>query len=226
MKIELHNKYLSRPRYNRYLIATENNKGRAQKLYLANIRLAQAFHPILSQFEVVLRNSINTILSAHFADTDWIINQKTGFMRHHSLSSSHFFLRNCIIKSENKLNRRTIPITSGKIVSDQSFGFWLSFFLSHHYSLIEGQPIHIFVNKPLNENRSSIYHKLNEIKSFRNRLNHCEPLCFSGHHIDCSDALNIRTKLYSLIEWIEPKLIPFFENIDNIKNKTTQILKI
>ena len=77
MKIELHNKYLSRPRYNRYLIATENNNGRAQKLYLANIRLAQAFHPILSQFEVVLRNSINTILSAHFADTDWIINQKT-----------------------------------------------------------------------------------------------------------------------------------------------------
>jgi hypothetical protein len=54
MKIELRGKYLSRPRYNRYLKATANNKDRAKRLYNANIRLAQAFHPLLSQFEVVL----------------------------------------------------------------------------------------------------------------------------------------------------------------------------
>lgn len=144
MRIELRNKYFSRPRYNRYLTATGNSTERAKMLYNANIRLAQAFHPILSQFEVVLRNSLNIILSTHFADQDWIINQKTGFMRDSSLRTSHYFLRSCVQKTENKLTRRTIPITSGKIISDQTFGFWLSFFLSHHYSLIGGQPIHIF----------------------------------------------------------------------------------
>jgi hypothetical protein len=226
MKIELRGKYLSRPRYNRYLRATANNNDRAKRLYNANIRLAQAFHPILSQFEVVLRNSLNIVLSTHFNDPDWIINEKTGFMRDHSLRNSHYFLKSCVQKTEMKLQRRAIPITSGKILSDQTFGFWLAFFLPHHYSLVRGQPIHIFQNKPAIENRASIYGKLDKIKDFRNRVNHCEPICFVGNDVDCNDALFIRTAIYKLIEWMEPNLIPFFENIDNIPRKAAQIMQI
>jgi hypothetical protein len=70
MRNELRNKYLSRPRHNRYLNATGNDKNRAKRLYNANIKLAQATHPILTQFEVVLRNSLNLQLSSHFIDTD------------------------------------------------------------------------------------------------------------------------------------------------------------
>ncbi len=226
MKAVLRSKYLSRPRYNRYLIATANNKSRAKRLYTANIRLAQAFHPILSQFEVVFRNSLNGVLAAYFSDQDWIINQKTGFMRDNSLRNSHYFMRTCVQKSETKLTRRAIPITSGKIISDQTFGFWLAFFLSHHYSLVGGQPIHIFSHKPRNENRASIYDKLDEIKKFRNRVNHCEPICFIGHNIDCSYALDVRTKIYNIITWIDPSLVPFFECMDNIPKKTIQIMRI
>lgn len=226
MKIELRCKYLSRTRYNRYLAATANNSKRAKRLYSANIRLAQAFHPVLSQFEVVLRNSLNNVLAAHFSDADWIINQKTGFMRDHTLRPSNYFLTTCVQKTETKLARRSIPITSGKIISDQTFGFWLAFFLPHHYLLVGGQPIHIFPNKPESENRASIYAKLDSIKDFRNRVNHCEPICFLGHSIDCSEALKIRTTIYHLIEWMDPKLIPFFKGIDNIRSKTAQILNI
>jgi hypothetical protein len=226
MKLELRNKHFSKPRYNRYLSATGNNIERAQKLYHANIRLAQTFHPILSQFEVVLRNNLNLILSNYFADPNWIINQKTGFMRDTTLRNSKFFLRTSVQNSEAKLARRSLPITSGKIISDQTFGFWLAFFLSHHYSLVGGQPIHIFANKPNTENRASIYSKLDDIKNFRNRVNHCEPLCFNGPHIDCSLALDIRSKLYNLLSWIDPQLIPFFESIDNIPNKTSYIMTI
>ena len=68
--------------------------------------------------------------------------------------------------------------------------------------------------------------KIDDIKSFRNRVNHCEPLCFVGHNIDCSFALDIRTKLYSLIEWIDPDMVPFFESMDNIQNKINQIMRI
>ena len=68
MKIILRNKYLSRQRFSRYLQAAGSNSTRAKRLYAANIRLAQAFHPILSQFEVVFRNSLNTVLATHFAD--------------------------------------------------------------------------------------------------------------------------------------------------------------
>lgn len=105
MKLVLRNRYLSNSRYNRYLIATGNDNDRARKLYNANIRLAQAFHPILSQFEVILRNSLNTILSSHFRDPDWIINQKNGFMRHLSLSPT-FFLRNAVQKNRGQIKEK------------------------------------------------------------------------------------------------------------------------
>ena len=226
MKNELRNKYFSRPRQNRYLIATLNDKKRAKRLYNANIRLAQSIHPILTQFEVVLRNSLNIQLSSYFIDNDWIINQKNGFMKNPSLAHSRYFIKNSIIKTERKLNRRGIPVTSGKIISDQTFGFWIALFLSHHYALIGGQPIQIFAHKPTSEDRASIYSKLDDVRKFRNRVNHCEPLCFNDNKIDCSEILEIRSKLYDLISWIEPELIPFFENIDSVQNKVDNTLRI
>ena len=226
MKIQLRNKYLSRPRINRYLLATGNDNLRAKRLYNANVRLAQAFHPILTQFEVILRNSLNQQLSHHFGDTDWIINQRLGFMSNSSLRNSNYFLKRSVQKTENKLRNRGIPITSGKIVSDQNFGFWVALYLAHHYRLIGGEPIQIFANKPASEDRAKIYAKLDDIRAFRNRTNHCEPLCFVGATIDCSKALGIRTKLYNLIRWIEPELIPFFEEIDNVDNKANALMQI
>ncbi len=119
-----------------------------------------------------------------------------------------------------------MAITSGKIISDQTFGFWTSLFLPHHYTLIQGQVIHIFTNKPATENRASIYAKLDAIKGFRNRVNHCEPLCFNGHQIDDNIPLQIQEMIYDLVEWIEPDLVPFFENIDNVQNKLDQLNQI
>lgn len=226
MRNELRQKYLSNSRYERYLNATQYNANRAKRLYHANIRLAQSIHPILTQFEVVLRNGLNVQLSNYFNDDNWIITQKNGFMNNNSLRRSNFYLKRSIEGTENELRRRNIPITDGKIIADQNFGFWISFFLRHHYSLIGGQPIRIFPNKPSVEDRASIYSKLKEIKDFRNRINHCEPICFLGSRIDCSEILNIRTKVYDLLDWIEPELVPFFETIDNVQSKVDNVLRI
>ncbi len=86
MKYQKVRLYLSSQRIDRYLIATGNRKTRAVRLYKANLKIAQSFHPLLGALEVTLRNRINTILSAHFSDPDWIINQKTGFMAAPSLT--------------------------------------------------------------------------------------------------------------------------------------------
>jgi len=147
-------------------------------------------------------------------------------MRDESLKKSRFFIRKSIMKSENKLGRRGVSITSGKIVSDQTFGFWVSLFLAHHFRLIRGQPIQIFKHKPTIENRASIYRKLDEIREFRNRVNQCEPICFDGPNINCSSPLYIHSTLYDLVKWMEPDLIPFFVSIDNIQNKVNNIMQI
>jgi hypothetical protein len=226
MNIALRNKYLSRQRFSRYLLATSNNNLRAKRLYAANIRLAQAFHPILSQFEVVMRNALNTVLATHFSDPDWVINQKRNFMSDPSLAPSQSFLRICVQKTENNLHRKAIPITAGKIISDQTFGFGVAFFMPHHYRLISGQPLYAFPYKPATKNRATIHRKLEDIKNFRNRMNHCEPLCFSGNKIDCTYAMSIRGMLYNLIGWMEPDLVPYFQNIDTTDTKRIQIMSI
>lgn len=78
--------YFSAARINRYLIATGNSQKKAMKLYKANLKVSQTFHPVLGILEVTLRNRMNDVLSAHFSDSDWIINQRTGFMSDPSLT--------------------------------------------------------------------------------------------------------------------------------------------
>lgn len=226
MRIDLRNTYLSKPRYNRYLNATGNDIKRAKRLYNANIRLAQSIHPLLTQFEVALRNSLNIHLASYFGDSNWILTQKNGFMHDKSLSRSKYFLRKSVLKSERKLIQKGIPMTGGKIISDQAFGFWIALFLSHHYSLIGGQPIKVFSNKPPSENRASLYNKLNEIRKFRNRVNHCEPICFKGANVDCTVILEMRSTLYDLVYWMEPDLVPFLEDLDNVQNKVNRTMLI
>jgi len=218
--------YLSIPRYNRYLNAVGNDKYRAKRLYNSNIRLAQAFHPVISQFEVILRNAINESLTAYFSDTNWIINQKTGFMSNNSLRQSRYFLRESITKTEKNLVRKGIPVTSGKLISDQNFGFWISFFVAHHYGLLSGIVLNIFPNKPLHITRSNIYGKLDSIREFRNRVNHCEPLCFNGNAIDCTHSLEILNTIYDLLQWMNPDIIPFIKKLDNIDSKINKINNI
>ncbi|WP_164108684.1 MULTISPECIES: hypothetical protein [Sphingobacterium] len=226
MRIELRHKYLSKTRYNRYQQATQYNLLKAKQLYNANIRLAQAFHPLLTQFEVVLRNSIHRVLTIHFNDGNWVLNQKNGFMSHPSLSKSRYFLKESILSSEKKFHRRKLSITSARLLADQTLGFWTSFFLSHHYALLSGCPMRAFPNKLSTENRATIHSKLEKLKDFRNRINHCEPICFKGTVIDCSIAEDIHLTLYELISWLDPKITPFFSSIDNVPNKIRQIKSI
>lgn len=215
--------YLSIPRYGRYLAAVGNDKKRAKRLYNANIRLAQAFHPVISQFEVILRNAINQSLTNHFSDTDWIINQKSGFMSDPSLRFSRYFLRESIVKTENNLRRKGIPVTSGKLISDQNFGFWISFFVAHHYGLLSGSVLNIFPNKPPHITRSNIYGKLDGIREFRNRVNHCEPICFTGSTIDCAHTITILDTIYDLLQWMNPDILSFIKPLDNVRNKIRQL---
>lgn len=67
-------------------------------LYYANLELAQAFHPLLGTFEVILRNQIHYALAAHFNDKEWIINQKNGFMQDRRLGT-RFWLKSEVVET-------------------------------------------------------------------------------------------------------------------------------
>lgn len=218
-------KYFSSARVNRYLTATGNSTQRAQKLYKANLRIAQSFHPILGVLEVVLRNRINDILTAHFADPDWIINQKTGFMVDPSLTYVHKrtgrrirneFLKKEIEKAEKRINKTGVAATSGKIIAEQTLGFWTDLFEVHHYRLLAGKPIQIFSTLPSGYGRKEITDDLDTIRRFRNRINHNEPICFSGNNIDFTLANNALVSMRNILKWIDVDLLKFIKDLDKV----------
>ena len=219
MKYEDVEKLVSQPRLDRYLIACGNSKLKAKKLYSANLRVAQSFYPVLNLFEIILRNRIHYQLSGHFTNPDWIIVEKNGFMNHNSLRPSGFYLRNQVIKAERKISRRRRRITTGKVIAEQTFGFWTTLFEPHHYRLVGGSRINCFPSNPTTANRRSISVKLQKIRDFRNRIYHNESICFDGTSIDFDQAESAKNSLFDLLTWIGITAKEFVEKFDNIENK-------
>jgi hypothetical protein len=182
----------------------------------------------LGALEVTLRNRINTILLAHFSDPDWITNQKTGFMVDSSLTHidrrtgrrvTNDFLKSSVEKSERRFRRLRVPITSGKVIADQSLGFWTDLFEVHHYRLLLGRPIQVFTNLPSGHGRREACDRLNKIRQFRNRINHNEPICFNGAGIDFTYVEEVYDAIIEILTWIDPELIKWIKDIDTIRTK-------
>jgi hypothetical protein len=219
-KLEYH---LSPPRLQRFLQATGNSKAKAQKLYRVNLRVSQAFYPVLHLFEIFLRNTVYDHISRHFSNPNWIVSEKSGFMSDPSLTPSRFLLRKSIEKAERTIIRKGSTVTSGKVIAELSFGFWTSLFDTHHYRLIGGAPIHAFQHKPAYANRNMINQKLNRIRGFRNRIYHNEPICFDGSTIDFTKAQKIKNELYDLLSWIDSDLTDYVEYFDGVQSKIETI---
>lgn len=68
-------------RVSRYQKAANGDKKKAMAMYYANARLARAFQPLISCFEVVLRNQLHYALANHFNDVHWLVNQRVQQIR-------------------------------------------------------------------------------------------------------------------------------------------------
>ena len=223
MEIDIIYSHFSKIRFERYLLASNKDINKAIKLYKNNLRISQSFLPILGILEVILRNEINNILSNYFKDDDWILNQLTGFMIDPKLTYKkerreihNHFLKNSIEKSVTKFNKKKVKITSAKIIADQDFGFWTEMFELTYYKILKGKPIQIFKNLPSGYGRKEVLYRINEIRKFRNRISHNEPICFIEQNMNFSYSKNIYSYILELLSWINPELLKFTSDIDHV----------
>ena len=175
----------SNSRVAKYYRATSGDKNKAVMLYFANMKIAQAFHPLLSSFEVILRNQLHYALAHHFSDGNWIINQKNGFMVASSLTHTNKrtkkqvtnrYLLTEVQKAEKKISDRGARITAGRVIAEQTLGFWHSFYEVHHYILLSGVPCTIFKKLPSGYGRKQVNDVITQVRELRNRINHNEPI--------------------------------------------------
>lgn len=223
MNYQQQQKYFSQEWLQKYEQALGGNTSKVHRLYKANIRLAQSFYPLLTILEVALRNAIDKCLIQHFNDPDWIRNQVNGYMSDPLLGRlrNPYSMKNMAIKTINKNHNRS----HGKLISDINFGFWTEFFEKKHYGLLQGKVDHIFSNKPSTIKRNNIYDRLNEIRRFRNRVAHHEPVCFKPRTstFDLSQALKIHQYSYEVLEWLDLEIAQWPKDIDTVNYELLRI---
>lgn len=220
----------SKQRMQRYLIAAGNDQACAIELYELNIRIGKSLYPLIGAFEVALRNRICAVLTDHFKDPNWIVNQKQGFMvgtppqtnrsRPRANQRGHQtddFLMREVEKAENKIRRRSARLNSAAILAEQTMGFWTELFEERYYRLLRGKPIQAFGKLPPEHGRREICQMLHHIRKLRNRISHNEPIIFNGSDVDLAHTQKLRGTLLELAAWLHPKLHGWMEDQDDIE---------
>lgn len=113
-------RFVSQPRLGRY-----RTNGAPELdtivLYCWNIQLAESLMPAMAIFEVALRNAVHETLTAHTGTDLWF-----SALLHPEAYAN-------IQKLTNRLTTAQGAPTSGKVISETTFGFWQKIF-SHRYS--------------------------------------------------------------------------------------------
>jgi len=140
---------LSPERFGTYLTASGHNYDRAQKLYIWNAHMGEAFHTPIQAVEVALRNNINKALIAKYGSDWW---KEPSFLQ--------VIDRERTIDLEmvkRRIKKRGLSLVTGQIVAGLSFGFWVGMLQRRYNPDIWGAHLRTsFPNLPRTENRDSL----------------------------------------------------------------------
>ncbi len=158
---------LSRERLNKYFAATGNDLNAALALYERNTRLSEAFYTPLQCMEICFRNKLDAQLTNVYGE-DWFRNGKPPFAQD-AIDS--------IQKEIVDLGKARKPITSGAIVAEMSFGFWVGLLGPRYDATLWRRSLHIaFREHGAPMRRDRVHGRFNAMRRFRNRIAHHEPI--------------------------------------------------
>ncbi len=179
---------ISQQRFQRFLSHSGDNFEKALELYEKNMRMSAEFYPILSCFEVCLRNKIHESMQKSYG-SDWLITEATTFLEQDDKDTVKKVYENL---NDKKKIGDNISENMGRVVADLSLGFWVRM-LSKKYeeslwrpTIHNGFPNYKGKLRPL---RNRIY----MIRRLRNRIAHHEPIVFidniAGRHTEIIETI-------------------------------------
>lgn len=121
-----------------------------------------------------------------------------------------------VLKAEKKIADRGVRVTTGRVIAEQTLGFWNSFYETHHYALLAGVPCRIFKKLPSGFGRKEINDIIVQVRELRNRINHNEPICFVNRKCDFSYVKGMYAIISDFLTWIDPEIMPSLREIDKV----------
>ncbi len=193
---------ISKERLKPYLKFHSYNFEKAVAHYKANIEVSESFYPLLSILEIGLRNNIDNQLKQRFNDEIWFEN--SSFIKIVSR-----FQIDKVSEARNNILRDRKTITSGKIISELSFGFWTSLLDSKFEKSLWKNIRLAFPNCPKNiRKRKTMSSKFNGVRKLRNRIFHHESVTWS-----ISALTNYKNEIIEGIDWLGHNLLNWSQDI-------------
>ena len=185
-----------------YLKHHSNDFDKAVEHYKANIEISEAFYPLLSILEIGLRNNFDYQLKRRFDDDNWFENSE--FIKIVSR-----FQIDRVSEARNTILREKKDITTGKIISELSFGFWTSLLDSKFEKTLWKNLRLAFPNCPKNiRQRKTMSSKLNGVRRLRNRVFHHESITWS-----ISALTNYQQEIIEGIDWLDKGLLEWSNDL-------------
>jgi hypothetical protein len=191
-------KLLSAKRLSTYYDLFVPDKRKAIEYYRLNTQISESFYPLLANLEITLRNSIHNSCTIHFKSAEW-----PSLLMYPGLSDQVNMAKRKIIASGNN-------ITPDKVVAELTFGFWTALF-NKQYARDFWKPLmYAFpLLSKVNKRRDKISYKLNQIRKFRNRIFHYEPIS------NDLAALAINHKhILEVLSWINADIVNWTREMD------------
>jgi len=184
-------KILSVKRLTTYYNLFPTDKEKAIEYYMLNTRISESLYPLLSNLEIALRNSIHHSFSIHFKTTNWFLELKQP-----ELFDQVMVAKRKILAGQNQ-------ITADKVVAELTFGFWTALF-NKQYARDFWKPLmYAFpLLNTVNKRRDKVSYKLNQIRKFRNRIFHYEPICN-----DLSALAVNHNNILEILNWINADIV-------------------
>jgi hypothetical protein len=173
--------------------------------YLLNMALCESLYSPMQFAEIALRNAMHASLTARAGTDTW----------YNTLRLPHW-QNDQVIAAKDHLNRAGKSLSSGRVVAELTFGFWVGFFTKPH--MTSGVAYHIaktaFANAPKSErNVDALRPKWQKVRDLRNRV---------FHHERVLHWQNLETqhdKMLQLIGWMNPEL----EQLARMLDRFTQV---
>lgn len=188
---------ISAPRLERYRRPVDASDMDMLVNYYWNMALADALHCSLSTAEILLRNAIHTTLSAYLGRDDWY--ERDDLLEERQQADRDDARRN--------IGTRGREITPERIVSQLTFGFWVTL-LSRPYNerfwrpdLNDPPNLRVaFPHAPTKHRRADIQAKYYRANNLRNLAMHHEPI------FDLRSLEEDYRRTYEGIAWIDPSM--------------------
>ena len=198
--------------------------------YVLNAKISQNFYFLLQNLEVSLRNAIYESFKKNYPNSDFFyLFENNSFNRYKSKKEKHS--RECwkmLCGVKYKLKHMQ-TLSDGKIIAELNFGFWTELLISRDNKYTDMWRrifLDVFPNykikSSIDKDKISIALKIDDIRNFRNRIFHYEPI------YNQSDLIKKHIDIFDILTWLNEDmkiLNELFDEFKNIEENKKEIIK-